>query len=97
MKRAYLLVYNDLVGFRSHIKNWADSSSLVTTWRSDLPHCFYLVSEASAAELCEDLRSRLGRNGRFLFAEVSENRQGFLPEATWYLLRNKQLKRREGQ
>jgi hypothetical protein len=92
MRKVYLLIYNDSVGPRELVKLWADSSPLVKTWRYDLPHCFYLVSEASAEELSANLRATLGTGGRFLITEISENRQGWLPADTWYLLRNKTIK-----
>jgi len=92
MRKLYLLIYNDFMGDRELLKRWADNSSIVITWRYDLPHCFYLVSEASASELSEDLKSILGAKGKFLITEVSENRQGWLPADTWYFLRNKKTK-----
>ncbi len=91
MTRVYLLIYNNLLE-SSLIKEWANRSELVTTWRTDLPNCFYLVSEASARALSNELRARTGKQGRYLISEVSENRQGFLPPETWYLFKNKQLK-----
>lgn len=90
MRKAYILVYNDSVGSRDIVKNWADQSSKVLLWRYDLPHCFYLISEATAAELHADLEASLGRRGRFLITEISENRQGLLTPDTWYLIRNKE-------
>lgn len=89
MRRAYLLVYSDLVGTRASIKSWANESPLVVTWRYDLPHSFYLISDSSAQELAASLRSRAGNRGRFLITEVSENKQGWLPSGAWYLLKNK--------
>lgn len=89
MRRAYLLVYSDLLGSRETIKAWADQSPLVKTWRYDLPHCFYLISDATASELDGDLEGFLGKRGRYLITEIDENRQGRLPADTWYLLRNK--------
>jgi hypothetical protein len=66
----------------------------VTTWRYDLPHSFYIVSEADARTLAESIRERLGK-GRFLIAEITTNKQGWLPSVTWYLLNNKAHKPEE--
>ena len=92
MKKAYLLVFSDTMGDHSSFKSWANSSSLVDTWRYDLPHCFYLVSEASASELDEDLKDFFGIEGHYLITEISENRQGRLPKDTWYFFRFKRVK-----
>lgn len=92
MPKLYLLIYSDLTGTRERIKQWADACPLVSTWRYDLPHCFYLVSTSTAAELSEDLRVKTGNAGRHLIIEASENRQGWLPADTWYFLRNKKAK-----
>jgi hypothetical protein len=92
MKKLYLLVYNDSMAPRDVMKAWANLSEHVITWRYDLPHCIYLVSEATAAELSEELQSFLGTDGRYLITEISENRQGWLPADTWYFFRNKKAK-----
>lgn len=92
MKKAYLLVHNLGVGTRAEVKKWADESALVATWRYDLPCSIYLISESTAAELCQDLERVLGQGGRYLITEVTDNRQGRLPADTWYLLRYKRHK-----
>lgn len=92
MKRAYLLIYSDATGTREEIKNWADSESQIETWRYDLPHCFYLISEASAKDLAKSLRAFTGEKGRFLISEAGDNRNGWLPQETWHLLRTKSHK-----
>lgn len=92
MKKVYLLVYNDALGDRELIKSWANVSERVITWRYDLPHCFYLVSEATAAELSDDLKRLLDTTGRFLVTELSVNREGWLPADTWYFFQNKKVK-----
>jgi hypothetical protein len=92
MRRAYLLVYSDSTGTRDSIKAWANSDPLVLTWRYDLPHAFYLISESTAQELSSSLRSHTGSQGRFLISEIGDNRNGWLPPDTWYLLKNKKNK-----
>jgi len=92
MKRAYLLVYNPLQFSRSVIKDWANGSYLISMWRYDLPHCIYLVSEASAAELAADFEAIVGALGRYLITEIADNRQGRLTAESWYLFRHKKRK-----
>ena len=89
MKKAYVLIYSDSLGARDQVKAWADGSLFVDTWRIDLPHTIYLISEATAQELHEDLEEHLGAKGRYLIMEASDNRQGRLTSESWYLLRNK--------
>jgi hypothetical protein len=92
MGKAYVLIYSDQIGSREDVKAWADKSKLVITWRYNLPHCFYLISNSTATELANDLRSATGETGRFLITEVSDNRYGWLDSDTWYLLRHKKKK-----
>jgi len=89
MRKAYLLVYSDATGGRDAIKAWMAREPRVLHWRYDMPHSFYLISEAEAADLSASLIQHTQRKGRFLIMEASPNRQGLLPKESWYLLRNK--------
>jgi len=89
MRKAYLLTYSDATGGRTHIRAWCDAEPMVIHWRYDMPHSFYLISEATAAELAASLKEHVAKKGRFLITEVSDNRQGWLPKETWQLLKNK--------
>ncbi|NKQ09214.1 hypothetical protein [Pseudomonas sp. SST3] len=95
MRKAYIFIYDDVVGDREKLKNLFNRMSTVKTWRFDMPHCFYVISENSAAELYEEFVSLNGRMGKFLFIEASENRQGQMIRDTWHLLRNKVLKSKQ--
>ena len=89
MKRCYLMVYSDTLGTRDELKQLLNELPEVETWRFDLPHSFYLISEASAADLSRVIHERCGKRGRFLISEVSANRHGWLTPDSWYLFRNK--------
>jgi hypothetical protein len=88
MKRAYLLVYNDRLGSRERVKQCLNEMSEVLTWRFDLPHSFYIVSDEDANALSKSIRARIGA-GRFIIVEITSNKAGWLPPDTWYLLNNK--------
>ncbi len=96
MRKAYLFVYDDKTGTREQLKSVFNLMSRVYTWRFDIPHCFYIISDHSAAELYEQFAEMHGKNGRFMFIEASSNRQGQMLADTWYLLRNKSIKPKEG-
>ena len=89
--RAYLLVYGDSLGTRDEVMKILDSLLEVTTWRYDMPHSFYIVSERSAEELSKAIRSKVAKaeNPRFLVTEISENRQGYLTKESWHLVLHK--------
>ena len=89
MRKAYLLIFSDATGGKAAVREWLNAEDLVVHWRTDLPNMFYVISEGSANDLSQSLSGHIGRKGRFLIAEVGENRQGLLPKETWYLLRNK--------
>lgn len=86
MNKTYLFIYSDIIGDRDLVKKYLESMNEVIHWRYDMPNCFYIKSNSSAQELTEALVSRLGDDKRFLFAEISENKQGYLPKATWEFL-----------
>ncbi|MCT4588348.1 MAG: hypothetical protein N4A71_11035 [Carboxylicivirga sp.] len=91
MRKAYLLVYSDKLGSRDQMKECLNQMNEVYTWRFDIPHSFYVISEYSAEDIAKRIIEIRGR-GRFVITEISENRQGMANPDTWYLLRNKKLK-----
>lgn len=87
MIKYYLLVYNDSIGSREHVKRVLDSDNRIINWRYDLPNMFYLKSSASADELAKIIDPLTGSNGMFIVAEIkTNNKQGWLPEDTWSFL-----------
>lgn len=93
MKRVYLLAYSDTLGTRQEVKAILDKLPEVITWRYDLPHSFYLVSESDAKSLAVSIRAETGEKGRFLVTEIPDaNRWGWLPPDTWYFVRNRKVK-----
>ena len=95
MKKAYLFIYNDMVGDREELKNILNDMSTVITWRFDIPHCFYIISENSADEIYEEFFTKVGQKGRYMFIEASSNSQGQMLEDTWYLLQHQNHKPKE--
>lgn len=55
MRKAYLLVYADS-GTRGQVKTCVDSLPEIETWRYDMPHCFYLISEYDADDIASHKR-----------------------------------------
>ena len=96
MRKAYLFLYSDSMGGREAVRAWANREPSVIHWRFDMPHLFYIISERSAAELSQSFVNYNGRKGKFLIIEATDNRQGLLLPETWYLLRHKKQKPKEG-
>lgn len=88
MKKAYLLVYSDSLGSRNAVKECLSAIESVITWRYDMPNCFYIISERTAAEIYIEIKGYLG-NGRFLITEISDNRQGRLTRDSWNFIKFK--------
>lgn len=96
MRRLYLMVYSDTLGTREEVKKVVDELPEVLTWRYDLPHAFYLVSESSARELASTIRSARGNKGRFVIAEIADpTTYGWLTKDSWYFIQNKKAKPKE--
>ncbi|HIE1063509.1 TPA: hypothetical protein ACXJQO_005061 [Serratia marcescens] len=89
MKKIYIFSYSDATGGRDVVKNWLNKEPLVTHWRYDMPHCFYIVSEATANVLSKSFMDFNGKKGRHLIAEITDNRQGLLTPSSWFLMKNK--------
>jgi hypothetical protein len=88
MRRAYIFIYDSELGERETVKNFIDSVPEIMNWRRDLPSSMYLISEKDAEWICDKIRSHFPK-GSFLVAELTENKQGYLSEKTWKLLRDR--------
>ncbi|HED07288.1 MAG TPA: hypothetical protein ENI57_04135 [Ignavibacteria bacterium] len=88
MRKAYILVYSDVLGTREEVKKCMDSIPQVDTWRYDLPNSFYIISEYSADEIARAINNFTGKTN-FIVSEITSNKQGWLSEETWYLINNK--------
>jgi hypothetical protein len=96
MKKAYLLVFSETLGTREEVKNCVDSIPQIIDWRSDLPQAIYLISEESAEALSGLITRQIGKHGRFILQEFTENSAGWLPKETWHLLQKKSRLPKEG-
>lgn len=83
----YLFVYSDSVGSREDVIKAMDQIHPILDWRYDISNCFYVVSDATAQTLSHMFREQIPR-GRFLFVEITRNRQGFLPKEAWEFITN---------
>lgn len=92
MKRAYILVYSATLGTREQVKACLNELPEVITWRHDLPHAYYIISEADPRSLASAIRKCRGDRGRFILVEVTEAKAGYLPPESWYFLRHKKRK-----
>jgi hypothetical protein len=89
MRKSYLLAYDDQLGTRDKVKSYLESMQDILHWRYDMPHSFYVISEADAGTLATRLRELAGESGKFVFCEFTGNEQGWLTEASWYLINHK--------
>ena len=89
MKRAYLFIYDDGVGTREEITKIFNTMPAVITWRFDMPHAYYIVSENSAEELYAQFIIYNGKKGKFMFVETGSNRQGLMLSEAWHILNHK--------
>jgi hypothetical protein len=95
MRRVYLMVFNSTFGSRDQVIDWANKSSAVLTWRADMSHSIYLVSEGSADDIKQTIPENMGVGGAYLISEVTDNRNGKLVKDSWYFLNNKRVKPKE--
>lgn len=94
MRKAYLLVYSNSLGDRDEVRECVDELPEIINWRHDMPNSFYLISEHDADDIAEAIREYFGTGGRFIVSEVTDNKQGWLPSKSWYLLNKKRHKKK---
>lgn len=94
MKKSYILIYNDTLGTREEVKKVVDDAPMIISWRYDIPHAFYLISESSAQEISNYIHGKLG-DGRLVVAEIGENYWGRTHKDTWYFIKNKKVRPKE--
>ena len=94
MTKIYILVFSNNLGSIETVKNCINAMpDLIMAWRYDMSNAIYFTSNKSADELSKAFKSRINNNGRFIILEITNNKQGWLPEDTWYFLDNKTLKK----
>ncbi len=81
--KSYIFIYSDPVGNREELKQTFNEMKSVVRWRYDVPHSFYILSNSSAGELAKEFEERRGTKGRFLFVEMTSNRQGRMLKDAW--------------
>jgi hypothetical protein len=94
--KVYLLAYSDALGSREQVKAYLNSMEEVAFWRYDLPHMFYIMSDASSKALAQRLRTISGEKGRFIISEITENRFGWLSPESANLIMSKAFPRKRG-
>lgn len=92
--KTYLMVYSDKLGDREAVKRILGLMPEISHWRYDMPHSFYLWSEASAQELVNSMVSHISQatSKRFIITEITDNRQGYLPRETWNFINQTALR-----
>ena len=80
--KKYLLSYSSSLGSRDKLVKVLNTLSVIKGWRYDMPNCFYILSESSAMELMNAIRSACGGKGRGVIVEM-EHYYGWLPRETW--------------
>jgi hypothetical protein len=93
VKKAYLLIYSNQFGTRDEVRDYINNSSstIIDTWRFDIPNSFYIISEKSADALSKHFLSFSKEKGLFLITEITDNSQGWLPQRSWDLINEKKL------
>ena len=85
--KLYLLVLGATLTF-DDVKKFIDGQQRVIDWFYSMPNSMFLVSDLSASDIYELIRSKFNE-GRFFITEVSpNNRQGWLPRSHWAKINN---------
>lgn len=93
-RKTYLLAFSETMASSSNVVKALNAIDEVKTWRTEMPHAFFVVSDKSARHLANKIRELCPR-GRFLICEIGENRQGWLTKDGWHIINNQRLRPRE--
>jgi small-conductance mechanosensitive channel len=89
MRKAYIFVFNAELGGLDAVRDMLDKLPEVINWRLELPSTFFLVSELTADQLAIRIRESTKNKGRFIVAEITGNKQGWLYPKSWSIINNK--------
>lgn len=91
--KTYLFIYSEKMGDREYLKQLLNSMPEISSWRYDIPNCFYLQSEYSAQDLVDLIVEKLpaDHSKRFFISEIGSNRQGYLNKDTWNFIKMKNI------
>lgn len=97
MKKSYIFIFNSKLGTNEEVKNFLNTCDQITTWRSEIPNSFFIVSELPAQKLYDFVVNYFGQKaGAYLIAEyVPENSQGLLTKRSWHVLNERKLPPKE--
>ncbi|MFZ6678705.1 hypothetical protein [Undibacterium sp. Tian12W] len=102
MRKSYVFLYSDALGTYEEVKNFLDTCDDIQSWRNDLPHSFFFVSNATAGQLVVKVVEHFGNEhfsgpkGMFLIMPYdSLSTNGYLSNRSWSLLNEMQLPPKE--
>lgn len=88
MMKAYLFLFNDLMGSQKSVQAFLDTKKEILNWYSILPHSLILVSKHDAKELSTIIHT-VFPNQFFLVSEISGlTSNGWLQEKDWDFINN---------
>jgi hypothetical protein len=59
----------------------------ILDWASYIPNTFIFISKRTADQLTHELRKHINDNGRFVILDCKTDRNGWLPEEAWEMMR----------
>jgi len=83
----YILVFDQLAGTMLEVSEFLNANEEVfLNWATDMPNCFFIVSEYAAVDLARLFREFLPDRSRFIIADLDTDKAGSLSRATWSLI-----------
>ncbi|USX24227.1 hypothetical protein NHH73_16490 [Oxalobacteraceae bacterium OTU3CINTB1] len=96
MKKTYFLSYQSSLGTHEEVSGFVDSCELIITWRKELPSLIFLVSEASAVDICMKIDDHFGEDkGIYLVAHIGDDSEGRLSPRSWSIINHQKLPPKE--
>lgn len=87
-KQTYLLVYSHLAGTYEEVREFINSQPEIVDWFYCLPNSFLIVSELDAEALSDLFQKFTNKQARYLILNTNTDRQGWLPNLAWAIMRN---------
>jgi len=85
----YILVFDQLAVTTLEVCEFLNANEEVfLNWSTDIPNCFFVVSEYAAADLARLFRQFLPDRSRFIIADLDTDKAGSLARSTWAFIAN---------
>ena len=84
--KSYIFVFNGGAEEREKLVEVLNNTPEVYTWRYDMISCFYLLSNSTAKQIAQSIKTRHPTIGRHVITKLGDEYWGELTKESWHFL-----------